>query len=310
MRRIPRHFHFVFGLKPQTEPFHLVYYLCLESCRQVNRPDRITLYYHHLPYGEWWERIRVHLELVKVPLAEQVSAMAYSDHKIGTFSYAHHADFIRLEQLLTHGGVYADIDTLFVNPIPDQLYEESCVLGRELPVYMKASGRFEESVCNALIMAEPNAPFVQRWLEAMPAAFNGNWSEHSCQLAHRLSAMYPDDIHLEPERSFYPYMWIKEDLNELLLERRQRDWDRVYSIHLWNHLWWASRLFKFCPFNEERLTERYVRLGCSTYALAARRFLPPWRERGVFRFAMHWIRDIGRECWGRRHEFKRWCQGA
>ena len=42
---IPRTFHFVFGLKPQTEPFHLMYYLCLASCLAVERPQAVVL--HH-----------------------------------------------------------------------------------------------------------------------------------------------------------------------------------------------------------------------------------------------------------------------
>jgi len=62
-RRIPARFHFVFGLAPQTEPFHLVDYLCLESCRVVNRPESITLCYHHEPYGPYWDLIKEHLHL-------------------------------------------------------------------------------------------------------------------------------------------------------------------------------------------------------------------------------------------------------
>ena len=36
-RTIPNVYHFVFGLRPQTEPFHLMFYLCLASCLAVNR---------------------------------------------------------------------------------------------------------------------------------------------------------------------------------------------------------------------------------------------------------------------------------
>ena len=46
---IPNIFHFVFGLKEQTEPFHLMYYLCLASCIEVNTPDKVCFHYHHEP---------------------------------------------------------------------------------------------------------------------------------------------------------------------------------------------------------------------------------------------------------------------
>lgn len=235
MPKIPRYFHFVFGLKPQREPFHLVYFLCLESCFQVNKPDRVILYYHHMPHGEWWEKIRGRLELVKVPLNAHIDESRYRDKQIASFQYAHHTDFIRLEKLYDCGGVYADIDTLFIHPIPDHLYEHSCVLGREDAVPNLASGEMEESLCNALIMAEPGASFVKRWLLAAPAAFDGSWSPHSCQLANQLSLQYPGEIHIEVARSFYPYMWTESGLRELLLERHSR-WEGAYSVHLWSHL--------------------------------------------------------------------------
>lgn len=304
MTRIPRHFHFVFGLKPQTEPFHIVHYLCLESCLQVNRPERVTLYYHHEPHGRWWDRIRDRLHLVRVPAGGRTPGGRYRNELIRSFSYAHEADFIRLEKLLKHGGVYADMDTLFINPVPDALFEKSCVLGRERPVPQENGRPDEESLCNALIMAEPGAPFVRRWLEGMPEAFDGSWSQHSCQLPHRLSRLHPEEIHVEGERSFYPYMWTKEDLHALL-EERHENWDGVCSVHLWNHLWWARLRLDFSSFSGERLTERFIRGGGNTYALAARRFLPPVAEQPRLQRWKNWVADLACEHWARRHEWKR-----
>lgn len=41
MARVANCLHFAFGLWTQTEPFHLMYYLCLASCKAVNNPERI-----------------------------------------------------------------------------------------------------------------------------------------------------------------------------------------------------------------------------------------------------------------------------
>lgn len=303
MSKIPRHFHFIFGLRPQTEPFHVCHYLCLESCRRINRPDRMTVYHHHDLHGEWWERIRPYLELVRVPLSRHVTDTSYGSGFIRSYNYAHHADFIRLEQLLVHGGVYADLDTLFVQPLPDAFFDESCVLGREKSIE-DGKGGTEESICNALIMAEPGAPFVRRWLEEMPAALDGSWSNHSCQLAARLHRRQAASLRVEPARSFYPYMWTKEDLRALL-EEAHADWAGVYSIHLWSHLWWSSRRFDFTEINGERLTERFIRRGSTTYTRAARQFLPSAREYPLWRRMGRYGRDLGREIWARRHECKR-----
>ena len=141
MARVPRHFHFIFGLRPQTEPFHVVYYLCLESCLRVNRPERLTLYYLHEPHGPWWERIRDRIERVRVDLSPALDESAYGVSWERHYRYAHHADFIRLEKLIEHGGVYADIDFLFLRPLPDEWFEEGgCGLGRERPVPQPGGG--------------------------------------------------------------------------------------------------------------------------------------------------------------------------
>lgn len=301
MPRIPRHFHFVFGLKPQDEPFHLIFYLCLESCLRVNKPDRITLYYNYEPYGVWWDRIRDRLELVQVSLSSHVSADSYDSELIRSFSYAHHADFVRLEKLCEHGGVYADIDTLFVNPLPDTLFEKSCVLGRERPISHRDARPDEPSLCNALIMGEPNSAFFRRWLEQMPAVFDGGWSPHSCQLPNRLSLKHPEEIHIEPERSFYPFMWTEQELG-MLLNERHHDWEGVYSLHLWNHLWWSPERLDFSLLNGDRFTERFIRKGSNTYSLAARRFLPPAKSRSMGRRIGAYFGDLAREYWARRYE--------
>src|ERR1051325_717951 len=107
---IPRVAHFVFGLKEQTEPFHLLHYLAIESCRQVLQPETIHLHHKHLPYGAYWDLIRPHLVLHEVDLVPEVLHAEQDDELVpAELRYAHHADFIRVDALLEHGGVYADI---------------------------------------------------------------------------------------------------------------------------------------------------------------------------------------------------------
>ena len=271
--RIPNIFHFVFGLRPQTEPFHLVYYLALESCRQVNQPERIFFHYQHEPHGSYWERIKPHLTLVRVPPVEFVEKFRYTDANVARYRYAHASDFVRMVPLLEHGGIYADIDTLFVHPVPAALREKSFVLGREADVYDHLTQRTYASLCNALMMAEPGAAFGCRWRDEMQATFDGSWSRHSCLLAHALSERFPGELHVEPARSFYPYMWSREGLRALLRECH-RDTTGIYSIHLWNHLWWERSRRDYSWFHGGRLTWRFIAETDTTYTVAARRFLP------------------------------------
>jgi hypothetical protein len=272
---VPNLFHFVFGLHKQREPFHLVHYLAIESCFQINRPERIDLHLYHEPHGPYWElaRRRVNLrEIAPVPL---VSNFRYGFRNRGCkrYAYAHHADFIRLQALLAEGGVYADIDTLFVQPLPARLFAHDCVLGREDDVVDQRTGELRASLCNAFIMAQSGSPFVRLWLAGMQDAFDGTWSNHSTFLPQRLAQQHPHLLHVEPSRSFYPFMWTIADLHTLF-EGCERNLEGAFSIHLWSHLWWEKRRRDFSSFHGDLITEKHIRTVDTTYNLIARRFLP------------------------------------
>ncbi len=107
----------------------------------------------------------------------------------------------------------------------------------------------------------------------MPRAFNGSWSNHSTLLPQRLSEEMPRDIHVEPSRSFYPYMWTRAGIRAMLQER-ETDMRGIYSMHLWSHLWWSERRRDFSDFHAGLLTERAIREVDTTYNLIARQYLP------------------------------------
>jgi hypothetical protein len=270
---IPNRFHFVFGLKKQTEPFHLAHYLCLESCWQVNQPDALYFYYHYQPYGPYWDLIKEKIIPIKVYPVSFVTKYQYKDRYIKRYRYAHESDFIRLEKLIEHGGIYADIDTIFVNKIPAPLFNQPFVLGREDDIFDQSRQQYRPSLCNAFIMAQRDAPFAHKWLAQSEAAFDGSWSNHSTLLPYQLSQQYPDLLHIEPSRTFYKHMWTQEGLYTLL-RGCDPDLEGVVSIHLWSHLWWSRWRRDFSTFHASLLTEDYIRRVDTTYNLVARKFLP------------------------------------
>jgi len=270
--RIPNDFHFVFGLKRQIKPFHLVYYLCLRSCIETNRPDNIYFYYRYKPHGRYWNLIADQLTLIEVDAIGHVANFDYKDSLIKKFSYAHHADFIRLEKLIEKGGIYADMDSIFVNKIPGRLFSESYVIGRENDV-VDADGHARQSLCNAFMMAAKGSDFARAWLSSMYGAFDGTWSNHSTILPERLSRKHPEWVHIEPANTFYRHMWTPEGIHTLF-KGVDRQTEGVVSFHLWNHLWWSRWRKDFSNFHAGLITEKNIRRVDSTYNLIARKYLP------------------------------------
>lgn len=302
---IPRIFHFVFGLRPQTEPFHLAHYLCLASCFAVNRPERICFHYEHQPYGPWWERIKDKLELHKIEPDAFIAGFQYADEQVARYRYAHLSDITRLQILLQHGGVYADIDTIFIRPLPQELFAQSCVMGRERVDWSaEAARQAGGSLCNAFIMAEPGAPFIQAWLEQIRERFDGSWSAHSTFLPFRLSQELPHVIRVEPETSFFALDWSKRGVRQLFTQTAALP-ETAYSLHLWSHLWWERDRVSHTYFHAGCLTPGYVAHAAATYSRLARPYLPDetvvdkavyereqWRHR--FETAGLWLRAMGK----------------
>jgi hypothetical protein len=274
MDRIPRVAHFVFGFRPQLEPFHLLHYLAIESCRRVVRPEKIYLTYHYLPYGVFWDLIRPHLTLRRNELVAEVLSARYDGGRVPEeYAYAHHADFVRLDALIEHGGIYADIDTIFLRPLPDVLYQKSFVIGREPDVPDEITGALRPSLCNALLMAAPQSPFARTWRRRMAAAMNGTWSNHSGFLAQSLSQVFPDQVHVEPVESFFPVPCSPEGLSALF-GAGPVDLARSYSVHFWGHVWWCAEKTDFSPHHAGEMNLPYMRSSQSPFSAMARPFLP------------------------------------
>jgi hypothetical protein len=271
---IPRIVHFVFGLRPQTEPFHLLHYLALESCRRVLRPERIYFHCAALPYGSYWDLIRPALTLMPVTPARDVLEADYSRGFVPeAYRYAHHADVIRLDALIEHGGIYADIDTIFLRPLPADLYRHPFVIGEEGMVRDEITGDWRPSLCNAFMMARPSAPYAIAWRERLASALNGSWSNHSCLLAQRLSEECPQDVHVEPQASFFPVVCAPDDVRRLL-ERNDLDLSASYTMHLWAHVWWDEWRHDFSTRHAGHFTADDIRRVDTTLNRVLRAYLP------------------------------------
>jgi hypothetical protein len=267
---IPNTFHFVFGMRPQLEPFHLMYYLCLASCLEVNRPDAVFFHYHEEPWGPWWERIKPALTLRRIEPEGLVADFRYEDPLVASFRHAHLADFARLEILAREGGIYADIDTLFLRPLPDAWRTREFILGREKA---PPGGSPGGSLCNAWIASAPGAEFGRLWLDEMFRTFNGEWNRHSTLLPARLALEQPDLLHVEGEHAFFALDWTPEGIDALFVRSVDLPPD-AYSLHLWDHLWGDPRRTDFSLFHRGLLTPDYVAFADTTYANNARAFLP------------------------------------
>jgi len=252
---IPNIFHFVYGFKEQTEEFDLYKYIAIESAYQVNKPEKIYFYYWYEPFGQWWDKIKPRLTLVKTQIPTEVFGNPIKH-------YAHAADIVRLQKLNEFGGIYLDIDTICLKPFTD-LLNNDFVMGIQGDNW---------GLCNATMLAKPNSAFGLTWMDEYKTfrslGRDEHWDEHSVRLPLKLSKTHPILITiLDSRKLFYPLWGSISDIlfnEEINLSEYTGLIKNSYSIHLWdtfNHNYLKTLT------SEKILTENTV------YNIIARKFL-------------------------------------
>lgn len=264
---IPNVIHFIFGLRADfgSFPFSFVHYLAIKSAHECNPSAAIKFHYKYEPKGEWWEKSKEYLNLVKVDTPTEIFGNKLSH-------YAHQTDILRLEILLREGGIYLDVDVICLNSFKP-LLRHDCVMGRE--------GRY--GLCNAVIMAKPGTKFLKTWYDQYRNFKPAEWNKHSVFLPLELARRNAEDLHIEdPFAFFWPtisspgVLWRKRDprasflmkskemLAEMILQQ-------AYCMHLWNQGWGNKYL--------KDLTPAYIRETDNLFSRLCLKFVDPAMER-------------------------------
>ena len=210
--------HFIFGLADAADDraFRFHHYVAVAAAARHLRPSPVILHHHHLPPpGLWWRRAQLLLELRRVPLPRTIFGRPLA-------AAAHRADVLRLQLLIEQGGIYLDLDVVVLRPLAPLLRGgKAFVIGRE---GHSAHGGYH-GLCNAVLLARPNASFARRWLEEYrdfgDPSRGDPWSEHSVQRPITLAAAHPDEVRVLPYTAFFWPDWDERNLQSLLLQRTE-----------------------------------------------------------------------------------------
>jgi hypothetical protein len=236
---IPKVLHYCFGMSSGagSKPWSLVHHACLKSAVERIRPTDVYFYCEYEPTGPWWELTRGHVTVERVKAPREIFGNPL-------LLPAHRADVVRLEKLQRRGGIYLDID-VFVHKGFDDLLGHTTVLGRQVV------DETELGLCNALILAEPQSPFLKRWYSEYRSfrskGYDEYWDEHAVKVPYQLSKEFPDEVTLLPHFAFFWPTFKAEDLTLMFNSNAPIDLSRAYATHLWETLTWEPYLEQLTP---------------------------------------------------------------
>jgi hypothetical protein len=223
----------------------------MSAVRRID-PTDVFFYCEYEPAGPWWDLTRrmVTVERLRAPREISGNPLLHP---------AHRADVVRLEKLLSLGGIYLDAD-VFVHSSFDRLLSHSTVLGEQ-----RVDGNVT-GLCNAVILAEAHAPFLTRWYSEYRSfrstGHDTYWDEHSVRIPYQLSRQFPGEITVLPHSAFFWPAFAAEELTLIFDSAAPIDISGAYANHLWESLAWVRHL--------EHLTPRRVRSVDSNFHFWAR----------------------------------------
>jgi hypothetical protein len=238
MPNIPKILHYCFGYDRSFggKPWSLVHFVCVKSAVARIRPDRAFIYYEYEPGGVWWQRTLELITAVKIRAPRDVFGNPLQHP-------AHRADVIRLTTLIEQGGIYLDCD-VFVHENFDHLLDSSVVLGKQ-----GANG--ELGLGNAVVLAEPGAPFLKKWYDEYrwfrSKGFDRHWDEHSVRVPLALSRSFPNQLTILPHNAFYWPLWMPSHLDMIYGSPSESATRSTLANHLWESAAWESYLENLTP---------------------------------------------------------------
>jgi hypothetical protein len=248
MNRVPKILHYTFGMASDFggKPWSLVHHVCLKSAVERIAPQETFFYYEYEPSGPWWELSRELVTPVRIEAPREIFGRPL-DH------VAHRSDVVRLQKLIEHGGIYLDADVLVQRSF-DNILDHQTVLGQE-------GQNAQYGLANAVILAEPQSPFLFRWLEEYRSFRGELWNAHSVQLPQNLAHAHPSEITILPPTAFFWPLWTEEHLDWIFASNRPIPIDQTYANHLWENKAWKYL---------EDLTPRRVRSVDTNFHIWAR----------------------------------------
>lgn len=194
---VPKIFHFIWFSKGRG--FNMIHYLCIKSAYNHHPGYKFKLHCDAAPPADnfWFQKIK---PFVIVDIREPVEEI--NGHPVQFFQ--HKADVLRLDVLLEEGGIYSDIDNLFIKSIDSF---------RSIPegLLLSYDRSAKKSVGNHLILSIPNHRLLQEWRQIYDTSWGtdmiANWFGHSTLIPYELSVKYPHLMHKQEAEYFCPFLW-------------------------------------------------------------------------------------------------------
>jgi len=224
---VPNVIHFIWLTGPKSREFSYFNYMAVKAAKE--RTGAVIVIHCNEPpkNNKFWEMALLYGICRQIDVPTHVG-----DTEITHVQYA--SDVIRLQLLYKWGGIYIDTDMILTKPLTP-------LMGRPLTMAIESVNEdgSPKSVANGVILAAPRSEFLKLMLDATPIAMKSDiWANHAVTLPLELSKEYPNMVHLEPKKSFFPFDLAKNYPFEEGKHQEYREMMQdAYGLHIYETFW-------------------------------------------------------------------------
>ncbi len=225
---VPNVIHFIWLTGPTSRPFSYFNYMAVKCAKQHHPHGAVLIHCNEPPKGnKWWD------EAIKLAVVMPTTVPTHVEGtEIKHVQYA--SDVIRLTLLHKWGGIYIDTDMLLTKPLTP-LMDKPLTMAIE-SVHEDGSAK---SIANGVILASPKSSFLKIMLDATPIAMKSDvWANHAVTLPLELAREYPDMVHIESKKSFFPFDLSRNYPFEEGKHQEYREMMQdAYGLHIYETFW-------------------------------------------------------------------------
>jgi len=214
---VPRIVHYTwYSWHRNTFRFH--HLISLLSALKFLRPVKIMFWCGREPEGPWWRVARQRAPQLQVMVRASPTQIFGRPVRVPE----HQSDVVRLEAILKYGGIYLDLDVIVLRPFDALMYHDVS-MGYQLDGH---------GLCNGVIVAKPNAKFLQLWYQEYAYFLDRSWDYHSVKLPGLLARRWPHLLHVERTTFHRPNF---NERNWIYKTGQLYNWrsHKNYALHLW-----------------------------------------------------------------------------
>lgn len=258
---VPNIVHMIYFKGPKSREFSYINYLAVRAAKEVQKPDKLYLYYNEEPEGNsFWAAAKQYATLVKMDAPAEYEGVSLHDWP------QYQADVVRLQKLYDEGGIYLDTDAILTKPLNPFMKKDLTMCGHVAGV-SKEAGHDVDSIPVSTIIARPKSEFIKIWLERLADGLKSNiWAWHAVDLPVKIYKERCDLLALQEMSTFLPF-----DFNDdriLTADGDEADLyvnslEPTYTIHMWESVWVDKN---------KMVTPEFVRKSKSPFAKLFRKY--------------------------------------